>query len=110
MTARSRQPTHQRKFLTTSEAREGLEVLYAGDPTGPLVSLHPGVISQFHGPGLNHCVVAFVGVPDGPEGFPSGFDHEKDGVYPGLLLPESRADWASLVMEVSATDFRRKPS
>ncbi|WP_162801970.1 hypothetical protein [Ornithinimicrobium murale] len=53
---------------------------------------HPGVIRAIYGPGVNHCIVQFIGLEDEPISTMFGFDHLEDGRYPGLLAP-TEAEW-----------------
>ncbi|MBO1756356.1 hypothetical protein [Allobranchiibius sp. CTAmp26] len=52
-----------------------------------LMPHHPGRINSFVGPGLNHCLVDFVGLEQEPVSFAVGFDHDENGFYRGLLDP-----------------------
>lgn len=52
-----------------------------------LMPQHPGVIDQFDGPGLNHCIVQFLGLEHEPISMIVGYDHDSDGVYVGLIDP-----------------------
>ncbi|WP_298891723.1 hypothetical protein [uncultured Serinicoccus sp.] len=92
--------------LHAAEAKAGLRVLYAGkdDSTNVLdpgllrrghilKHHHPGLIDMFHGPGLNHCVVRFIGLEEEPVSTVLGFDHRGDGSYIGLLVP-TETEWA----------------
>ncbi|GAA1139064.1 hypothetical protein [Ornithinicoccus hortensis] len=93
------------RFLQADEVAVGLRVLYAGhadflgiaDPEllqrgHILVHHHPGVVKKFYGPGVNHCIVEFVGLEDEPISFAVGFDHLEDGHYAGLLVP-TEEEW-----------------
>lgn len=102
----TRRDTSLTRYLRADEVRVGLKVLYAGkdDDAGVedpdlvraghiLVHRHPGVIQLFCGPGVNHCIVEFVGLEDEAISTVVGFDHHRDGHYPGLLVP-SDEEWA----------------
>lgn len=94
------------RFLLAEEARVGVSVLYAGEDESSdvldpdlvragcvLKHRHPGVVREFYGPGLNHCIVRFIGLEDEPISTVVGFDHGEDGHYPGLFVP-TEAEWA----------------
>lgn len=57
-----------------------------------LIPHHPGVVQKSYGPGVNHCIVQFVGLEEEPISFAVGFDHLEDGTYPGLLVP-TEGEW-----------------
>lgn len=97
------------RFLQADEVSVGQRVLYAGpaDALGVadpdllqrghiLVRHHPGVVQKFYGPGVNHCIVQFVGLEDEPISFAVGFDHDEDGHYAGLLVP-TEEEWQQAV-------------
>jgi hypothetical protein len=94
------------RFLRVDEARVGVSVLYSGDDDASdvldpdlvragcvLKDRHPGVIREFYGPGVNHCIVQFIGLEDEPISTMVGFDHREDGHFPGLLVP-TETEWA----------------
>lgn len=91
--------------LRADEVAVGQLVLYAGqadflgiaDPGllqrgHILMPHHPGIVQKFYGPGVNHCIVQFVGLEDEPISFAVGFDHLENGTYPGLLVP-TEEEW-----------------
>lgn len=59
---------------------------------------HPGTIREFLGPGVNHCIVQFIGLEDEPASNMVGFDHRDDGTYLGLLLP-TELEWSQAVAD-----------
>lgn len=61
-----------------------------------LMPHHPGVIDQFVGPGLNHCIVRFLGLEHEPISMVVGYDHDNDGVYLGLVDPTDD-DWLTAI-------------
>ncbi len=88
------------RFLRADEARVGVSVPYSGhddasDVLDPdlaragcvLKHRHPGVNREFYGPGVNHCIVQFIGLEDEPISTMVGFDHREDGHFPGVLVP-----------------------
>lgn len=97
-------------LLNAQQAVIGKRVLYAGsepdagDVTSAdllvrnqvLMPHHPGLITGFVGPDLNHCLVGFVGLEQEPISFAVGFDHDEHGFYRGLIDPTEN-EWHSAV-------------
>ncbi|MEO5609897.1 MAG: hypothetical protein ABIQ92_09585 [Ornithinibacter sp.] len=87
------------RHLRASEVKIGQRVLHAGarddqdvfDPAllrqgHVLEHHHPGVVACFYGPGVNHCVVRFIGLELEPISTAIGFDHDQNGCFAGLLF------------------------
>lgn len=95
-------------LLNAQQAVIGKRVLSAGNEpdAGDVISAdllvqnhvlmphHPGRITGFAGPGLNHCLVGFFGLEQEPISFAVGFDHDEDGFYRALIDP-TEIEWHS---------------
>jgi hypothetical protein len=98
------------RALTDTDAQIGVRVLYGGESSARdasssaaqrghvLVSGHPGVIRDIHGPGKCHVVVEFVGLEHEGISPGAGWDPMPDGTYPHLLIPEMD-EWDVAIQE-----------